>query len=516
MHDRTWWLLLGLLTALSMARVAATHHVFSQIFDEAAHVAGGYEIVTHGAFDYDMYHPPLARVLFALPFIGIEVPPTNNPVVLGNELLTQNNAYVANLTLARFSNLLFLALGIVGVALWGRHLFTPLVGLLAALLYASLPPILAHAGFATTDMAATATLTLAFYALTLFLEESSWRRTIFLGIAVALGLLAKFSFIPYFGVGALVLVIVRRRFPIGRIAAAIAIAFIVFWAGYGFTIGTLAETDPQAVAMAQEVFGSPRLATIPLPAPAYVTGILILKHHDALGHEAFLLGEVRTQGWWYYFPVALFFKTSIPFLVLAIAGIVLAARQRPELPLIAAAILAVAMTSHINIGVRHVSPLYAPLAICGALAITAWPRMRAGAIALVLWLVVGSVAAHPDYLPWFNGFARHPETILSDSNLDWGQDVLRLAETARRLHIQRMTVSLFTTTPRDRVGLPPLEPMRVMQPIRGWFAISETSIVFGRGRTPELRAWLDGLLAGKPYIRVGKSIRLYNLGRDSR
>jgi hypothetical protein len=513
MPARTWWLLLALLTVLSMARVAATHRTFSQVYDEPWHVAAGYEILTKGAFNYDMDHPPLARVLSALPLMFSPEPVATDPIGLGNELLLQNDAYAQNLALARFGNLLFLALGIAGVALWGRHLFTPAVGLLAALLYASLPPILAHAGFATTDMANAATLSLALFALTLFLENPSWRRTVLLGTAVAAGLLSKFSFLVYFPAGALVLVLLRRRFPLRRALAAAGLAFLIVWAAYGFAVATLAETDPRAAEMSQAVFGSPDFLTaLPLPAPAYFAGIIHVKRHDLHGHEAFFLGQARAHGWWYYFPVALFFKTPIPFLILALAGGIVAARRRPEIPLIAAAILAVAMTSHINIGVRHVLPVYAPLAICAALAMTAWPRLRVAALALGLWLVIGSVVAHPDYLPWFNAFARHPETILGDSNLDWGQDVLRLAETTRRLGIRHLTVSIFTTAPYDGLGLPPHDGLQLTQPVAGWLAISEMSIAYGRARSPRFRAWFDEHTHDRPYVRVGKSIRLYDFG----
>ncbi len=511
MPSRTWWLLLGLLTVLSMARVAATHRTFSQVFDEPWHIASGYEILTNGAFGFDLDHPPLARVLAALPFIHAPRPVATDPVGEGNELLLRNGEYLDNLALARCSNLLFLALGILGVALWARHLFTPGVGLLAALLFASLPPILAHSGFATTDMAVAAMLPIALYALTLFVEAPTWRNTILLGVAVSVGSLTKFSFLPYFAAGAAILAIARRRLPIQRALVATAIAFFLVWSTYGFAFATLAETDPRANEVLHDVFGSTRFANVPLPAPAYAAGIFHVKRHDLRGHPAFLLGEVRTHGWWYYFPVALFFKTPIPFLLLAIAGCFAAARRRPEVPLIAAAILAIAMTSHINIGIRHVLPIYGPLAICAALAITEWPRMRIATGALVLWLVIGSALAHPDYLPWFNGLARHPEEILSDSNLDWGQDVLRLANTPQQLGIRHMTVSLFTTASPAAIALPPSEPMRVLQPIHGWLAISEMNLAYAKGSHPEARAWLEELLNDRTYIRVGKSIRLYNL-----
>src|SRR5213079_1236733 len=139
-----------------------------------------------------------------------------------------------------------------------------------------------------------------------------------------------------------------------------------------------------------------------------------------------------------------------------------------EIPLIALAILAVAMTSHINIGARHVIPIYAPMAVAAAFAVVELRRFRIASAALVAWLVIGSAAAHPDYLPWFNAFAgSHPERILNDSNLDWGQDVLRLVRTSRAMKIPQLTVSLNGTADLDRIGLPPHATLEAMSDVHG-------------------------------------------------
>jgi hypothetical protein len=191
---------------------------------------------------------------------------------------------------------------------------------------------------------------------------------------------------------------------------------------------------------------------------------------------------------------------------------VLLARKRPEVPLVALAILGAAMTSHINIGVRHVLPLYAPLAIAAAAAVLELRKLRAVSIALIAWMAISGAVAHPDYLPWFNAFAgSHPERILNDSNLDWGQDVLRLVRVARREGIQPITLSLFTNADLARIGMPPHEELTKIRPVEGWFAISEMQIAIGRSHSPEVRAWLAALIDGKPYRRIGKTIRLYDL-----
>ncbi|HEX6099016.1 MAG TPA: glycosyltransferase family 39 protein [Thermoanaerobaculia bacterium] len=472
MSETRWRVLLALIVLFTLARIAMTHRVFSQTVDEASHLIAGYDILTKRVYTTDLHHPPLARALFALPFIGEPDPAQpEGDLSRGTVLLLRNGRYTQNLARARMPNLLFVAIAVIGIAYWTRHLFTPGTGLLAALIFASLPPVLAHGGLATTDMALTATLVVALYVFTLVLEDATWTRTIALGVAIAAGLLAKYSFLVYFPACALVLVGVRRRFPFAKLVWALAIAIVLVW--------------------------------IAIPPQHFLAGLESVREQTRHAPRGFLFGEFREGGWWYYFPIALFLKTPIPFLILAVAGL----RRRLELALLAAAILGIAMTSNINIGVRHVLPIYAPLAICAAVAI----RIRWLNVALVAWLAIGSAFAHPDYLAWFNAFAgREPYRILNDSNFDWGQDALRLVRHARREKIPSITTSLPWGPPLDRIGLPPRSDLQILQPVHGWLAISEFNIALGRAYSPEVRRWLDRLLANRPYRRVGKTIRLYH------
>jgi 4-amino-4-deoxy-L-arabinose transferase-like glycosyltransferase len=510
---RTWWAILALLIVVTLVRVATTHRVFSQTVDEPWHLVAGYDFLTKWKFTSDLHHPPLARVFFALPFVGTPEPPAGTTRDRGNTLLLRNDRYTQNVARARLGNLLFVALALLAVALWARHLISPAAGLVAALLLASLPPVLAHSGVATTDMAITALLALALFSFSLFLERPTWKRTLLFGFLLACGLLSKYSFLMYFPPAALVLIVLRRRLPSPRLAVAGVVGFLLVWGAYGFAFGTIRDADERGPGYAQEIFGTSRIATVPLPAPLYLMGVLEVKDHDIKGHPAILFGEMRQGGWWYYFPVALFYKTPIPFLLLALAGCVLmlVRRKAIEIVVIVAVILDMAMTSRINIGVRHVLPIYAPLSIAAAFAVVNLWRFRFMTGALAAWLIIGSAAAHPDYLPWFNAFAGdRPEKILTDSNIDWGQDVLRLVRYTRREKIPHLTLSLSTSVPVERVGLPPITYMELWKPLHGWVAISEFHLAIGHA-DPQYRAWTDEWFPEqRPFTRIGKSIRLYH------
>jgi hypothetical protein len=609
---RRWTAALAAIVLISCARVAATHRVFSQTFDEGIHVAAGHEWLTEWKeYRVDAQHPPLARILFGLP-VARETTnvPKYDPIARGNELLNGHDHYWRNLARARLGNLLFLALGIVVVALWGRRAISPLGGLIAAALFAMLPPVLAHAGLATTDMAITATLPLALYALTLFLEAPTWRRSIFLGVAIALAALSKFSFLMFFPIGAAIIVIarvaglkpgphpmsplpqleldgsmsagpsisptplgtgqgrhpglqpgtspippdseqaraglhtgtsptppstrqVRHRMWAGlqpgtftRALVAAAIAFVITWGGYKFQVGPMTAIHDRPAQMCRELFGSEWLAHVPLPAPAFAAGAIEVKLHDKHGHQAFLLGETSRHGWWGYFPFVLAVKTPIPFLLLALAGLALALwrRRMIDVALIPLALLAASMTSGINLGVRHVLPLYPFLTILAAYAVVEllphrllprgergakrWLRVALASI-LLLWLAADSVLAHPDYLPWMNAFAgSHPERVLEDSNFDWGQDVGRLVQACRRENIHQLHTALFTSADLDRLGLPPRIALDPAKPASGWCAISESELQPALAADPVAYWWLT---EGHPYRRIGKTVRLYHI-----
>lgn len=148
-----------------------------------------------------------------------------------------------------------------------------------------------------------------------------------------------------------------------------------------------------------------RLAKTPLPAASLPVGLAMVRaHNQSETNISFLGGEIGGP-WPEYFPIVLFYKTPIPFLILFACGLVcLRGRRELAFALIPFAILAVAMTSRINIGVRHVLPIYVPASIIAAVAVSEiWKRAtsvfsRAALAALLAWLVAGVVRAHPDHL----------------------------------------------------------------------------------------------------------------------
>jgi hypothetical protein len=223
--------------------------------------------------------------------------------------------------------------------------------------------------------------------------------------------------------------------------------------------------------------------------------------------------------------VALGVKTPLAFLILLGLGLAPALRQearcrRPWLPLaFAGGILLAGAFSRITIGLRHVLPVYIGFAVLAAAALvrmsehTRTPKwVRIALPLLVAWFAGSSLWSHPDYLAYFNELAgSEPEKILVDSDLDWGQDLKRLA---RRLHeVGAHEVAFLPVIPGDvehEMGFPEIRGMYVDRPSPGWNAVGVTCWKQQRlkldDRYPEATLWPDRT---KPMERVGKSMLLY-------
>jgi hypothetical protein len=219
-------------------------------------------------------------------------------------------------------------------------------------------------------------------------------------------------------------------------------------------------------------------------------------------------------------------KTPLAFLILLGFGVTLALRrrdrfQRPWLPLaFAAGILLVGVFTRINIGLRHVLPVYVGFAVLTAVAVVRLlqlmetrKRVRIALPLLLIWLAVSSLLSHPDYLAYFNELAgSEPEKVLVDSDLDWGQDVKRLSRRLREVGAREVTFLPVIIADFEREhGFPPVwDQVDVLRPNPGWNAVEATcwkELRLGLGDDhPEVTLWPDRI---KPLERIGKSILLY-------
>ncbi len=534
----------AVLIGLAIIRVASTYAVFNSTSDEPAHIACGMEWLQWGSYTYEPQHPPLARVAVALgPFLkGLRLEKKLNVSEQregffyeeGNSILYSGDHYWSNLTWARLGTLPFLVMVCVVTFLWARRWFGDAAGFWAVLLLTSASPILGHAGLATNDIACAAGTSLALYQFLRWLEQPESRRWIWWGIATGIAALCKFSSIPFllacYAIGFAYLLLTRRalRARIAQTAGMLCVTLLLMWAAYRFTVIPLATVYGPHPRIDSLLSSRPLLHGVwnailatPLPLTEVIMGVRDVYRHNTFGHDSYLLGQWSQTGWWYFFPVVLAVKTPIALLLLAAGGFVVVLRRwRNTLwkqswqqiltltfPL---AILAVCMIARIDLGVRHILPIYPLLAIIAGHAVTVLfqhSRALAAVVALLIaWVVVDSWRAHPDYMAHFNEFAgSHPETILCESDLDWGQDLDRLRQRLKQRGIHEFSIAYFGSALLHKADLPHYELLSTTQSSHGYVAVSLHYLNIEYRKD----GWFAWLKPYTPVERIGKSIDLF-------
>ena len=355
----------------------------------------------------------------------------------------------------------------------------------------------------------------------------------------------------------------RRLAVAGGITlAAAAFTVLAVWAVYGFRFRSgPAVTDrldiPQLVdrAVDNEVKIHPgqvgpgmavRAAVFAdehhlLPEP-FVGGFLFT-YGQSLVRPAYLLGETSLTGWWYYFPVVMLMKTPTATLAaaLAVALVAVANRRRggtggrwAAVALAAPVVvyMASALSTHLNIGLRHVLPVYPPLFVAAgwatAAAVRRWTR---GAVVVAGVLFIGLTTETAVAWPHFIPFANAPTLVavdgdrlelFADSNMDWGQDLPLLAAWRRDHRTDPLYLSYFgLADPRaygiDYIAMPggygyDAPPLRMPEAGRPcWVAVSASLLQSTLYAGPGLDRYYRHLSRQRPFTILGHSIYLFRL-----
>ncbi len=426
--------------------------------DEPYHVLAGFSYVADGHGDLNPEHPPLTKLLAGLALAPLHLRDTQAPPVRRLLVLTQEvrrflyfNAEppATILRAARLPELAFLVLLLWGVHRWSRELWGDKAALIALVAVAAQPLVLGHAFVVHTDVASAAS-----WVWTLYLLDRWQRRGggwWLFGLALGGALLVKFTalyLVPLATIAVLVGLLRGRRWrSLAELAAAGVIALAVVICGYLPVLrnGDVAE-ERTTIAEYMRLWPGTQDLTARLesvagwsrPLAYYLLGVAYVAETNAHGQGVnVFLGKTSTQGFALYFPVAFVLKVTVPFLLLAVVGLAGVAVRRSGgewLPLGAAALYgAVSIGTTYNIGARHLMPVLPLLAMLGSRRAASWrPFARA---ALIAAFGITAVLPFPHYIAHFSvlvGGSSHGAAYLNDSNLDWGQDWTRLAETARR------------------------------------------------------------------------------------
>ena len=483
----------GILVYASLA--VSSMRTTSAVYDETAHLPAGYSYLTLRDFRMNSEHPPLVKELAALPLLFMDVRMrTATPAwtlgqewEFGHRFLYQWNDGDRLLFWGRLPVVaLGCALGLA-VFLWTCRHFGVRAGAIAFVLCLLSPDVLAHGQIVTTDLAVALFLFLSVIAFQAVTQRVTATGVLLAGLATGAALASKFSALvlvpilvalavvvavssrpltlayfraaprPVVGTGRRLAVLALVLFAIG----AIALTFV--WATYAFH-PRLANDAEAAANVSWSRLERPGAASAVLRAvraagllpDAYVYGLATVLH-DTEGRPAFLFGRISEKGFWYYFPATFLLKTPVALLAL-LALPLFAPRDEDEgrrrlrlfLWLPVALYVGATLTRHMNIGHRHLLPIYPFLFVAAgsaaAAAVAIGRRRRALVAALMAWYAVSVLYVHPRYLGYFNELAGGPSRgwrYLVDSNVDWGQDLKALKAWTDAHDVKHLKLSYF-------------------------------------------------------------------------
>jgi hypothetical protein len=537
---RGYWLALPLLVAAQAIVLFTTARQESQTWDEAMHLAAGFAYWERADFTLNPQHPPLHKLLAALPlrFAAVDLPPRGalDEIAYGRTFLFENRTpWRRMLALGRAASML-LALGLtVAAAWWTRRRFGALAALLAATLIASDPNLLAHGRYVTTDLALAFWFFLACALWLDYAESGSRRRLLLAGVCLGGALATKFSavillpLLPLLYWTAGPLQSGTRRW-LRACAILTATAALVVWTSYlpwrrppeRPRLNHIALSDTPAGRALRWAGRALRIRAHP-----YWVGLDRVAERNRAGHPSYLLGRVSEHGDWRYFPVAFLVKTPVAVLALLLAaliGVWRTRRNRVQTSLLAAGILffLFCASSRINLGFRHLLPLLPVLYVWLASVVAALVRSRVAVALLAVALAghVGEIARiHPYYLAFFNAAAGGAEAgpkYLLDSNIDWGQDLDRLMKFLEASGVRKVYLSYFGSASWAEYPVEILPPPATWETwktesVRDVVAVSVTPL-YGL-YTP--RAEFQWLRTKPPTHRIGYSIYIWDF-RDGR
>lgn len=428
--------------------------------DEPVHIAAGY-LKTFGEFRFNFEHPPLINYLtgwsirlFAHPNKAIHDP--GEQYAYGDDFLflsgndAQEILFAGRLPIIVFSILLALL-----IFYWARSLWGYWGGMIAMLLVVFCPTLLAHGKLATTDMGSTFFLVLSMWGLYWLSQKFTFKKILIFSLIIGLTIASKYScviIIPIIGLIFLIFLILKKitiKQFFGYLLMIGTISTIILWLCYFISMYETFSWNPDPYTL-HVLFHGKNLnhwysQLLVMPFDYYMRGYMFVKDHAELGHMSFLDGQMRIEGWWYYFPLAIWYKTLIPTLILFILSILAMFKIRSKnfsdellifiLPVV---YLLFSMTTKLNIGLRHMMLVYPFMYITiGRLALVKFKNKTLNFLylfilfGLLVWVAVESSFFYNSSIAYFNQIVGGPQNgyrHLSDSNVDWGQDLSRVDE----------------------------------------------------------------------------------------
>ena len=480
--DRPWVSVAGVILLLLVLEGQLLYSVRQEslTWDEGNHIFAGYMSLKHGDFGLNPEHPPLVKMIAAIPLQGMNLrePQLQNryfkteAYLSGRDLIFQNDFETITFRARMFASIFALMVALLAF-LTAREMFGTGAGFITLLLLAFEPNFLAHGAIVATDIGAACCLLASIYAFYRYVKSPSWGRAAVLGLAAGVFCITKHSAVllpPMLILLAITELLRRRQLSdesrsrqamrlAGDFIVAGVIAVAIMWVGYGFrysarpagqqinppleaTLGNLSPVEGKAVTV---------MARWKLLPESWLYGLADVRS-VANVWPSYMFGRVYAHGVWFYFPVAFVIKATLTTLIfLPVIAYAIATRKLRGwreilfLTLPPALYFCISMTSKLNIGIRHILLVFVFLLVLAggaAWSLLSKDRRWVWPIAiLILFHIISSLRAFPtSYMAYANELWGGPANVhkyLTDSITDWGQQLIAVKRYVDQRGIQQ-------------------------------------------------------------------------------
>jgi len=487
----------------------------SLTFDETAHIVAGYSYLTQRDYRVNPEHPPIIKDLAASPLLFLnlnfpkdlpvwtELTPANwwEQFDLGFQFLYHSGNDPDQIALySRIPMILLLLFLGWFLFYWTRKLFGNKTALFALFLFSFSPTFLANGRLVTTDVGAALGVVLATFFWLKFLKNPTKKNVFITGLIFGFAMLLKFSLVllvPFFAIITLFYAWLKaekqkyrflKYIGLGLLVGIIGMVFVI-WPVYQFHISNLSAEkqlqDTQSVLLNSSI-PEPLInlniwmaqKSVLRPFSQYFFGLLMATNRSATGNTTYFLGEISASGRKNYFPVIYSIKIPLAFHILTLITLLYAAWliKKPfwqetnrrikdwiknhfsEFAMLAfiGIYWLTSLTSDLNIGVRHLLPIFPFTFILVSMGVVKWienikkislKKIAISFVSVLLgWYMISSISCFPHFLAYSNELTGGPDKTYIyavDSNLDWGQDLKRLKKWVDEKEINKIYVNYF-------------------------------------------------------------------------
>ena len=548
----------------------------SPVVDEIPHIGAGYSYVVQRSYQFNPEHPPLAKDLAGLALLPLNLNQSafaqkysaNWPTDVNGQwnfgrafIFNSGNNAITLIRVAKLPMLLFFIISGWLIFIWTRKLYGSWAGLLALFLFSFTPTIIAHSRLVTTDMAALFGIVLSTYFFVRYLQDQTkqnfWLAAITFGIA-ELTKFSTFLLIPYFVLVGIIWGYAYHQ-RIRSMLLGVWKSILVIVIGFIFIVGPVyqlhllnysgekQQADAKTIlsTYGNRLFADPVIwasdKPVLRPFAQYGLGLLMVFQRNVGGNQTYFLGKLYQVGVKSYFPIVYFIKEPLPFwglVMFAIIGFLLYARAKErvfhewlknhfaEVVMFLWILIywAFSINANVNIGIRHLIPVYAftYILLAGQLSLL-YEKIKSKKLYLIgvslmcAWFLTETIMIFPYYLTYFNQVAGGPaggHRYVVDSNLDWGQDLKRLTSWVNANHIQKISLDYFGWSDQlyylsskfywvNSGKYTTKDQFLSDNPVGGYLAVSATYYTESQANPKHPYAWLKDY---QPVIVIGNSI----------